>query len=416
MSAILQVSKLVPALVLTVCLLPFTVWGSDGPVASDPVFNALRTDGSSVTGRVREFSEGGVTLVSLDGKEEVIPPGQLVKLTREGFGVTYAAEPPVVLFPGGDRLHRSTLGAATETTLELQSFSLGNLPLAVPLDSLLGLVMPVPTDTGADAIESLILRIREEPRKSEVLWLGNGDRINGGFLGLSEKTVEFLQGKTSIKIDRSGVLAIGFEPGLVVYPLPKGGFFELNFTDGSRLGVTDIKLDLGQVAATTRFHAKIKVPLADLVRISARTPSVVYLTERAPAQERSIPYVGPPRPSRRDVTVEGQTMRLSGQDYDRGIGTQSRSLLAYRLEPGDKRFQTLVGVDDRAGPLGNVVFRVLVDNNQELYASPPMAARDSPRVIDVDVSKAKVLILITEFGERGAVRDIADWVESRIIR
>ena len=30
-------------------------------------------------------------------------------------------------------------------------------------------------------------------------------------------------------------------------------------------------------------------------------------------------------------------------------------MLAYRLEPGDRRFQALVGLDDRAGPQGNVV-------------------------------------------------------------
>jgi len=217
-------------------------------------------------------------------------------------------------------------------------------------------------------------------------------------------------------VDRSGVIAIGFDPALVSYPLPKAPFFELTFSDGSRLGVTGLKLDQGNLSATTRFGSQILVPLAEVIRIHSRTPSIVYLTERVAAAEKSIPYIGPSRSARHDVSVEGQTMRLSGQDYDRGIGTQSRSLLAYRLEPGDRRFQALVGVDDRAGALGNVIFRVLVDNNEERYASPPMAARDAPRAIDIDISKAKVLILVTEFGDRGAVRDLADWVEARIIR
>ncbi len=390
---------------------------ADGPVGSDPVFSALLIDGTRVSGRIREFTSAGVTLVTLDGKDRAIPSGKFVKFTRDGVPVTLAPEPPaVIIFPGGDRLHRTTFGAATETSLEVQSFALGNLPITVPLDGILGLVMPSPTDTGSEALEALILRVREEPRKSEVLWLGNGDRIKGGFLGLSEKTVEFQQGKTAVKVDRAGVLAIGFDPGLVSYPEPKGDYFELTFTDGSRLGVTGIKLDQGQVSATTRFGAAVRVPLVDLLRVHAKTSSVVYLTDRVPAAERSIPYIGPPRPARHDVSVEGQTMRLSGVDYDRGIGTQSRSLLAYRLAPGDQRFQALVGVDDRAGPLGNVVFRVLVDNNEERFATPPMAARDAPRAIDIDISKAKLLILITEFGDRGAVRDVADWVESRIIR
>ena len=94
---------------------------------------------------------------------------------------------------------------------------------------------------------------------------------------------------------------------------------------------------------------------------------------------------------------------------------QSRTLLAYRLTPGDRRFQALVGLDDGAGPLGSVVFRVLVDGH-ERFASPPMSVRDTPKSIDIDVAGANSLILVTEFGERGEIRDIADWVEARLIR
>ena len=86
----------------------------------------------------------------------------------------------------------------------------------------------------------------------------------------------------------------------------------------------------------------------------------------------------------------------------------------YRLRPGDERFQALVGLDDRAGPLGSVVFRVLVDR-QEKFVSPPMSARDTPRLVDVDVRGGKSVILATEFGDRGDVRDIADWVEARLV-
>ena len=71
-------------------------------------------------------------------------------------------------------------------------------------------------------------------------------------------------------------------------------------------------------------------------------------------------------------------------------------------------------LDDSAGPLGSVVFRVLVDGQQR-FVSPPMSVRDTPKSIDVDLTGAKVLILVTEFGERGEIRDFADWVEARII-
>jgi hypothetical protein len=142
---------------------------------------------------------------------------------------------------------------------------------------------------------------------------------------------------------------------------------------------------------------------------------VAYLSEHPASAEQYVPFVGPSRPYRRDQNVDGHPLKLAGQGYDRGLGTQSRTFLAYRLGPGARRFQALVGLDDSAGPLGSVVFRVLVDE-KERFVSPPLSVRDTPKPIDVDLTGAKVLILVTEFGERGDIRDFADWVEARIIR
>jgi hypothetical protein len=303
------------------------------------------------------------------------------------------------------------IAGATETTLDVQPYSLGNL--SVPLDSLLGLVFSLPQD--AEAIDATVRRVRDEPRTSEVVWLTNDDQIKGGFLALTEQSLQLRANQKTETIDRTRVAAIGFEPTQVAYPRPERGFLEVTLTDGSRLGVTGPKLEQGHLVAKTRFGAPLKVPVRTIVRMHARTTAVVYLTERAPARVRYIPYIGTARPFYRDSTVEGRPFRLGAQEFDRGIGTTSRTLLAYRIEKGDRRFQASVGVDDRAGPLGNVIFRVLVDA-KEVFASPPMSAGDPPRVVDVDLAGGGILILITEFGERGDVRDIADWVEARVVR
>jgi hypothetical protein len=74
----------------------------------------------------------------------------------------------------------------------------------------------------------------------------------------------------------------------------------------------------------------------------------------------------------------------------------------------------MVGQDARAGDLASVVFRVLVDR-AEVYVSPPLTRRDPPVPIDVDVSGGGLLILVTEFGDRGDVQDCADWADARLI-
>lgn len=391
--------------------------GAGGPggstVPSDPVFTALLIDGTTVSGRIRQLGpRNEVTLVPQEGAEKTIEFARLVKLTREGLVPSFAPQGSLVLFPDGDRLYRTVLGPVSETHIEVQPYTLlGNLK--VPLESLLGLVLNPPEDP--DALALLVDRVRSEPRKTEALFLTNGERIPGGFLGLDEKKVKFQGEQGPLTVDVSKVVALRFDESLAVYPMPAGEFFELTMSDGSRLGVTELKLEQGQLTGTARFGTPIRLALGDLVRMHARSKSIVYLSEREADAAKYVAYVGPTRSYRRDMAVDGHPLRLGGQTYDRGLGTQSRTLLAYRIRPGDRRFQALVGLDDSAGPLGSVVFHVVVDN-KDRFVSPPMSARDVPKSIDVDLTGGKYLILLTEFGERGEVRDFADWVEARIMR
>jgi hypothetical protein len=202
---------------------------------------------------------------------------------------------------------------------------------------------------------------------------------------------------------------------VVSYPPAKADYLEVMLVDGSRLAATDVRIARGQVEAKTLFGASIHFPIGELARIHVRNQRIAYLSDRAADAADYVPYLGPKREYRRDLAVDGKMLRLAGQIYDHGIGTQSRTLLAYRLKPGDRRFQALVGLDERAGPQGSVVFRVRL-GREDKFVSPPMSMRDPPRAIDIDVAGAQVLILVTEYGERGNVRDFADWVEARLIR
>jgi hypothetical protein len=391
--------------------LPIANAGSDVPVSSDPVFQGLLIDGRTVSGRIVAFGPGTIRLASAEGAEHELRLDRLIKLSRDFPASLAPLDRAHAILPEGDCLMRVVVGASSETSLDVQSDALGKL--ALPFDCLLGVIMSPPSQN--DDLDALWDRVRLEPRRTEVVWLTNGDRVAGGFLGLDDKKFRIQVDGKSREIDRSGVLAIGFDPALIKYPRPGSDFMELTLTDGTRLGVEGARIEEGSVLAKTRFDASIRLPLGELVNVYARSRSVVYLSERTPAKVVYVPYIGPTREYRVDRTVEGHAFQLAGRAYDHGIGTQSRTLLAYSIEPGDRRFQALVGVDERAGPLGSVVFRVLVDN-VERFRSPPLADRDVPKSIDVDLSGGKFLILVTEFGDRGNVRDLADWVEARLIR
>lgn len=382
---------------------------SDG---SDPTFKALLIDGREVVGRIISFADSKVTVAMREAKKESLPFNQLVKITRETPGAIAAGESSqAVLLGEGDRLMRASIGTATDASLEVRSELLGKLDL--PLDAVLGLVLTVAGQAGD--FEKVLERIQTEPRRSEVLWLNNGDRLDGSFLGMDERNIKLEVDKKPVEIDRGGAVAVGFDPKLLNYPRPGAAFLEATLGDGTRLGLTSTRLVEGNVLATTRFGKSIRFSLTELARLCSRSDSVVYLSERQPARTQYEEYVGPTLPFRADRAVDGLPLRLGGQTFDRGIGTQSRTLLAYRIQPGDRRFQALIGVDERAGPLGSVVFRVFIDR-QERFKSPAMTERDPPKPLDIDLAGGKFLILVTEFGDRGNVRDLADWAEARIIR
>ena len=106
------------------------------------------------------------------------------------------------------------------------------------------------------------------------MWLSNGDRLSGGFLGWDERKIKMQVSGKPLEIERTGIVAVGFDPALVNYPRPKSGFLELTLKDGTRLGVTSARIDEGNVEATARFGQKVRFLLSELVGVHVRSPIV----------------------------------------------------------------------------------------------------------------------------------------------
>ena len=171
----------------------------NGTAQPDPVFSALLLDGSTQSGRLVSLGPGAITLASAEGARHELPLDRVFKLTREVSSSVAAIDRSMVVLPDGDRLMRLTIGSATETALDVQSDTLGKLSL--PLESLLGWIMVVPA--LPDDLDGLWDRVRLEARKEEVVWLSNGDRIAGGFLGWDERMLKMLVSGKPREIDRT---------------------------------------------------------------------------------------------------------------------------------------------------------------------------------------------------------------------
>ncbi len=115
----------------------------------------------------------------------------------------------------------------------------------------------------------------------------------------------------------------------------------------------------------------------------------------------------------KDKSVDGNPLRIAGQTFDHGIGTHADGVLYIELAGGSKRFTAMVGVDDEAGRIGSVEFRVLADG-KERFKSDIIEYGQKAQKVDLDVTGVEMLVLIVSSGPDGMNYDHADWVNAAL--
>ena len=122
--------------------------------------------------------------------------------------------------------------------------------------------------------------------------------------------------------------------------------------------------------------------------------------------------------ARKDLSVDGHSLRIAGRTFERGVGTHADSLLYVELNGGSTRFHAWVGVDDEvmnptrsggASP-GSVEFRILADG-KEIYRSGLMRSGAAAQEVSVAVSGVQLLVLAVDSGA-DMNYDHADWADA----
>jgi alpha-galactosidase len=109
---------------------------------------------------------------------------------------------------------------------------------------------------------------------------------------------------------------------------------------------------------------------------------------------------------------DGNTLRIAGTEYTKGLGVHGGSLIRYRLGGKCTRFKSVIGIDGEAGSSGSVVFKVHVDGVVR-YQSGLLRGGMSGE-IDLDLTGARELKLEVTSGGDGATLDHADWAVARV--
>lgn len=112
----------------------------------------------------------------------------------------------------------------------------------------------------------------------------------------------------------------------------------------------------------------------------------------------------------KDRSIGGGPLRVGSETHHHGIGTHAESIFRISLKGVARRFTAKVGVDSEATSQAALVFEVFVDQKR-VFRTPIMRAGDPAINVDVDLRRARFLLLVVKPGVLGITWDHADWID-----
>jgi alpha-galactosidase len=116
---------------------------------------------------------------------------------------------------------------------------------------------------------------------------------------------------------------------------------------------------------------------------------------------------------KKNKSLDGKTLTISGKTYERGFGTHSVSSLLIILDGKATSFNSKVGIDDEVAGRQSAVEFVINGDGKKLWSSGIMRQGDTARICNVQLSGIKKLELLVEDGGNGNYYDHAEWVDAR---
>lgn len=385
-----------------------------GPTKSPPVFTLHTASSPPRQGQLLRLEETW-SLVLGEGKSARVTSDDFVSLRRTNVSLPPPPAGPHVIFANGDRLPGHAVRLMEERLLFTTPLSQPG-EMALPLAALAVLWIADPADV--DQPDQLRRRLIVERRSRDLVWLRNGDQLQGNLVGLDQNEVRLETGDKEVRIERDKVAVLALNNELARTLRPSGSYGFLVLEDGTRLGLLSAQADDQTLQGKTLFSAAVQVPLTRLVALDLRQGKAVYLSDLKPTSYQDTPFLPGLRFTySNDASVVGHDLRLGGSTYVKGLGMHSPSRITYALNGAYRWFEAGVGLDDRSGQKGSARIQVLVDGKAaDLGWDQELTVRHGAQPIRIPVAGAKELTLIVETGRFPFVQGHVTWADARLIR
>ena len=113
-------------------------------------------------------------------------------------------------------------------------------------------------------------------------------------------------------------------------------------------------------------------------------------------------------------SVMGNPISIKDKKFERGIGTHAQSKISIDLKGSALKFVSAVGIDAETGGRGSVSFQIYVDNIKK-YDSGRMTGSDDAKLVSLDITGAKHMVLFVKNSEDSNTNDHADWAGAMLI-
>jgi hypothetical protein len=118
---------------------------------------------------------------------------------------------------------------------------------------------------------------------------------------------------------------------------------------------------------------------------------------------------------RRDQAQGGGPLSIRGRTYAKGLGVHAISRLTFNVNRSYKRFLADVGLDDSAGDLASVEFKVYADGKL-VWESGVLRRSTGVKTIDIEILNVTQLVLEVTAADNADIQDRANWANAKVVR
>ena len=369
----------------------------------------------ALTGRLIALStKQGATLV-IDGDKKRIAFGDIVRIRVTPKPSSARPRGFTIVLGQGDVLY-GQLDDGDAESLVVETLDIGRV------------VLPLESVARIDAA-----RAREATYRDSVEWLDrtpsagqqagfagedrmlltNGDVVRGFItsVGADGIAIEGTLGETLVP--HATIVAVRFASPIT--SPPQSPYQIVSLRSSGRLSLREIDWSGDVVKGISPGGGEIMIEAERVIGVELFGGRWEWLSHHTPISYQHTSMLAMGWDYVRDRNVRGNPLSVAGKTYARGIGVHSRASLTFDLGGKYREFVTAYGMDDDSGPHADVSITILVDGRPR-HRQQHVRRGKLHEAIRLDVSDAKRIELLVDFGDNGDIQDRFNWIEPALIR